>query len=67
MTLRFPEPHWTAIDFARADLEAVQEREPLHARVYADGLAFCSRCPSRRDCAGASMRLAVQEVRKIGA
>lgn len=64
--MKLPSPDWKAIDFDRADLEAVQKREPLHARVYAEGLAFCRRCPSRRDCRAASLRLARAEARVIG-
>ena len=50
----------------RTDLERIQREEPLHARVYAEGVAFCRRCPSRKVCRAASVALAVVETRTIG-
>jgi hypothetical protein len=50
----------------RASLVAIQRSEPLHARIYAEGLAFCPRCPSRKACKAASLRLAEMETRVIG-
>ena len=51
----------------RARLESVQRAEPLHTRVYGkEGVAFCRRCPSRRECRNASLTLAEAETRVIG-
>jgi hypothetical protein len=50
----------------RTTLERIQRDEPLHARIYAEGLAFCRRCPSWRACRVASIALAEVEMRVIG-
>jgi hypothetical protein len=66
MTVRHPEPGWKAFDFARVDLEAVQEREPHHAKIGSGRIAdVCGSCSSRRDCRRASLALAVIETRVI--
>jgi hypothetical protein len=51
---------------ARNELESIQRSEPLHARIYAEGLAFCPRCPSRKACKVASVRLAEMETKLLG-
>lgn len=50
----------------RDTLIRIQREEPLHARVYAEGVAFCRRCPSRKVCRAASVALAEMETRTIG-
>ena len=55
------------IQALRDHLVAVQREEPLHARVYAEGVAFCPRCPSRRECKRASLRLAEAETAMLSA
>lgn len=49
----------------RDSLERIQREEPLHVRVYAEGVAFCRECPSRKACRAASVALAVVETRVI--
>lgn len=63
----------------RRNLVRIQAREPMHAMIGAaavcrDGTEYtlttasiCPRCPSRRDCKRASLRLADAETALLGA
>lgn len=63
----------------RAELESIQRREPTHTRIGKTAVRVvdtstyqlttqhvCPRCPSRKACRAASLRLADAEMKAIG-